>query len=317
MLRLWNRILGEIRPAPPGTISLGFSGNSIVAVRTVGVRDRFTISHVAEEKLSFLPFINSAPSADDFENLSQAMRKIAELIPQSYWPLQIALPDAAAIVQVMQFDTLPDSECERESIAKFRLQKEFPSFTQMQCTTQDISRVGKPGLLLATFFQRSWLDCLNSACGDAGFVPGVVDISISHVFNRFYNIFKAAPGDGALISIEHGSWSLLIWDGDHRPRFVRSRWIENTTELDVEYELIVQDVERLILSYVLRVHRRRVEGIYICANEKDRASLAGLLDKRMKMPCIQLDYTDGFSMLQSLSMDHMPSGVLAAAVPRL
>lgn len=317
MLRLWNRYLGKIRPAPPGTISLGFSGNSIVAVRAVREVDHFCISHMAEEKLPFSPFVNSVSIAENFEILSQAMRRIAELVPQNYWPLQIALPDAAAIVQVMQFDSLPVAEYERESIAKFRLEKEFPTLTPMQCTTQDISSVGKPGLLLTTFFQRSWLESLNTACRNAGYVPSVVDISISHLFNRFYDLFTAASGDGALVFVEQGSWSLLIWDADHCPRFVRSRWIENTTELNDEYDLIVQDVERLILSYVLRDHRRRVEGIYICADVKDRVPLAALLDKRMKVPCVQLDVNDGFSVLQGLSMDHIPSSVLAAAVPRL
>lgn len=315
--RLWNSLRARLLPAPPGTVSLGFRGSAIVALRAVREEDGYCITHVAEETLPFSPFLNSAPGEEDCIILSQALTQLAVLVPQGYWPLQIALPDPAAIVQVMEFDSLPDAQHEREAIAKFRLEKEFPALTQMQCTTQDISRVGQPGLLLATFFQRTWLVCLNEACRVAGLVPSVMDISASHLFNRFYDVVLAASGDGVLISVEQNSWSILIWDGDHRPRFVRSRWLDTSTGKDEEFEHIAQDIERLILSYVLRVHRRKIGGIYLCANAEDRVALAVRLDKRMKIPCVQLDVSERFSLSQGLSVQNIPAGVFAAAVARL
>jgi Tfp pilus assembly PilM family ATPase len=304
-------------PAPPGTVSIGFRGNAIVALRAVREEDGYYITHMAEEMLPFSPFLNSVPGEGDCAALSQALVRLAVSVPQGYWPLQIALPDPAAIVQVMEFDSLPDAQHEREAIAKFRLEKEFPAMTQMQCSTQDISRVGQPGLLLATFCQREWLECLNEACRTAGLVPGVIDISASHLFNKFYDVIATASGDGVLIFVEQNSWTILIWDGDHRPRFVKSRWLDTSTGKNEEFEHIAQDIERLILSYVLRVQRRKIGGIYLCANAEDRASLAALLDARMKMPCMQLDVTDGFSLNQGLSVQNIPAGVLAAAVARI
>lgn len=315
--RLWNSLKSRLWPAPPGTVSIGFRGNAIVALRAVREEGGYCITHMAEETLPFSPFVNSVPGEDDCAALSQALARLAVSVPQGYWPLQLSLPDPAAIVQVMEFDSLPDAQHEREAIAKFRLEKEFPALTQMQCTTQDISRVGQPGLLLATFCQRDWLECLKEACRAAGFVPGVIDISASHLFNRFYDVISAASGDGVLISVEQHSWSILIWDGDHRPRFVRSRWLDTGTGKNEEFEHIAQDIERLILSYVLRVHRRKIGGIYLCANAEDRASLAALLDVRMKMPCVQLEVTEGFALTQGLSVENIPAGVLAAVVARL
>jgi len=289
----------------------------MVAVRARYDGAGFRITHAAEERLPFVPFAKSSPCDEDCAILVQAMQRLAASVPQTYLPLQIALPDPAAVLQVMEFDALPEAEHERTALARFRFEKELPKMTQMQCATQVISKEGERGLLLAIFIQRAWLDCLNNACRAAGLVPSVIDISISHLFNRFYGVVKAGSGDGVLISVEPETWSILFWDGDQRPRFVRSRWRDTSTGKDEEHEVIAQDIERLIVSYVLRVPGRRIGGIYLCANEDDRASMVARLETRMKIPCVQLGATENFSVTPGLSMQKIPSGVLAAAVPRI
>lgn len=317
MSHLWNSLITRLRPSPPGAIGLGFSGNSLVAVRTVYEEGLYRVTHVAEEPLQFSLLANSAPSKEDCASLSHAMQRLAELIPQSYWPLQIALPDPVAIFQVMEFDSLPETAQERAAIARFRFEKEFPAMTQMQCTTQAIGKEGERELLLAQFVRQAWLDCINVACRSAGFVPGVIDTSLSHLFNRFYDVVEAGSGNGVLISVEPETWSILFWDDAHRPRFVRSRRRDMSAGMDEEYEVIVKDVERLIVSYVSRVHGRRVDGVYLCANEDVCASLSVRLDKRMKKPCIQLDMAERFALMPGLSLRNIPHGVLAAAIPRI
>ena len=286
-------------------------------MRTACVGASYCITHMYEEYLPFAPFANSPPHHEECAILSLAMQRLAASIPQGYWPLQIALPDPAAIFQVMEFEALPKTLHERAAIAQFRLEKELPTMANMQCTTQVISKGDEQGLLLAVFIQRAWLDCLNNACRAAGLVPSVIDISISHLFNRLYGVVNAGSGDGVLISIEPETWSIMFWDDDHRPRFVRSRWRDTSTGKNDDHEVIVRDIERLILSYVLRVPGRRIEGIYLCANEDDRASMVALLDTRMQIPCVQIDAFERFSTTPGLSMRKMPHNVLAAAVPRI
>ena len=316
MSRLWSSLSTKLWPSPPGAIGLGFSGNSVVAVRAVYEGAGYRITHMSGERLPFTPFANSSPREEDSAILSQAIQRLAASVPQAYWPLQIALPDPAAIFQVMEFDSLPDTPLERAAIAQFRLEKEFPTLPKMQCTTQVISEEGEPGLLLATFIQRAWLDCLNSACRAAKFVPSVIDISLSHLFNRFYDVVKAGSGDGVLISVEPDSWSIMIWDDAHRPRFVRSRWRDTSSVKNEECGVIVQDVERLIVSYVLRVPGRRIGVIYLCANDNDREPLVSWFDKRMQIPCVQLDASDSFFVTPGLSMPSIPQGVLSATITR-
>lgn len=289
----------------------------MVAVRAVRKVDGYCIAHIAEEVLPFSLFTNASPREDDCACLAQAMKRIAETIPQTYWPLQIALPDPAAIFQVMEFEALPQTPHECAAIAQFRLEKEYPTMPQMQCTTQVISEEGEPGLLLALFIQRAWLDCLNNACRTAGIIPGVIDIAISHLFNRFYDVVQRTSNDGVLISIEPDTWSILFWDAAHRPRFVKSRWRDTSTEMDEEFEVIAQDAERLIMSYVLRVPGRRIDGIYLSATAEDRAVLAERLDRRTQIPCVRLDTGDNFSTEPGLSLQYIPPSMLAVAVPRI
>lgn len=318
MSRLWSSLIAKLWPLPPGAIGLSFSKNDMVAVRVVREGRGYCVTHVARESLPFSLFANASPRAEDCAILSQAMQRLAVSIPQTFWPLQIALPDPAAIFQIMEFDSIPQTPREREALAKFRLEKEFPAMTRMQCTTQVISNEGEQGLLMALFIQRAWLDCLNDACRSAGFIPSVIDVAINHLFNRFYNVVKASSGDGVLISVEPDTWSILFWDATHRPRFVRSRWRDASAGTDDEYEDIAQDAERLIMSYILRVPGRTVNGIYLCANEDDRSPLVSKLNERMKMPCVQLDVTESFSVAPGLSsVQNIPPGVLAASVPRV
>lgn len=289
----------------------------MVAVRAVREGDGYRVTHMVEEALPFTPFLNAMPEIGAGEILSQAMRRVAASIPQSYWPLQIALPDPAAIFQVMELELLPDTLQEREELAQFRLGKLFPTLTEMQCTTQVISKAGdEQELLLATFVRRAWLECLNTACRSAGFVPSVIDISTSHLFNRFYDVVEESSADGVLILVEPASWSLLVWDKESRPRFVRSRW-RDSNRGDDEYGGIVRDAERLILSYVARVPGCRISKVCLCADDVDCAPLAALLDKRMQIPCVQLDAAEQFSAVSDLSLKNIPPGVLAAVVPRL
>jgi hypothetical protein len=303
-------------PLPPGTIALGFSGERAVAVRAKRTDQGYCITHAAEEQLPFSPFASSAPSEADCEILTQALGRLIAAVPQAYWPLQIALPDPAAIFRIMEFDSLPETPLERAAIAQFRLDREFPAVMPMQCSTQVISKEGEKDLLLALFIQRAWLDCLHVACGSVGFIPNVTDTTLNHVFNRFYENFKLTFGDGALILIESDAWSILFWDNECRPRFSRSRWRDKNKEKDVEFEMIIQDIERLIVSYVLHIPGRKIGGVYLCANKLEHADLVARLDKRMKIPCVQLDVTDGCFVPDELTKLNIPIGILAASVAR-
>jgi len=287
-----------------------------MAVRALRDGVGYRITHVAEEVLPFQIFTSAELRDEDRNLFCQAIQRLAADIPQSYWPLQIALPDPAAIFQVMEFDSLPQTSRERAAIAQFRVEKEFPTMPEMRCATQVLDQSDRQGLLLTVCMQRAWLDCLVGACREAGFVPRVMDIATNHIFNRFHDVIGSGSGDGALVSVEPDAWSILFWDATHRTRLVRSRWRDANVEAVDEYCAIAQDVERLIMSYILRVPGRSIEKIYLCATDDECGPMAEQLDKRMKIPCVPLDSRDSFSVAPGLSMLNIPPGVLASVIPR-
>jgi len=312
---LWSDLAAKLVPASTGTIGLGFCGDRIVAVcveRESGRANR--ISRIAEEQLSFVPFLDSKPNIEATAALADAIKKLAENIPQTYLPLQIAIPDPAAIFQLLEFDVIPETELERSAIAKFRLEKEFPSMTQMQCATQVVSAAGEKGMLLVLCIQQAWIDCLKKACHAAGYVPSVIDTSMNHLLNLIDE--KATRSDGLLISIEADTWSIVFWDAKRRPRYARSRWRDKSVSSEEEYEVMAQEIERLTISYVLRMPGSNLKEILLCANGVDCVPLKSLIDQRMKLSCTHLEIAKGFILEPSLSIGGIPAGVLAATVQR-
>lgn len=317
MLRSLSKFSNWLWPLPPGAIGLGISGNRVAAVCVKRIGDGYCITRVATESLPFAPFRGTMPRIEDTMVLAQAIQRLAMAVPQGYFPLQIALPDPAAIFQVMEFDSLPETAHERAAIVRFRLEKEWPAVAQMECACQVLNKEEGHATLLALAIQRSWLDCLRDACRAAGLVPGVIDISAHHIFNRFHDAIGSGAGDGALISIEPDTWSILFWDRARCPRFIRNRWRDSEQGKDAGYEIIAQDVERLVRAYVLASPDRQIDRIYLCADEADRAYFTGRLNARMSVPCIHLDKTEGFSVSPEISILDISSGVLSAAIPRL
>ena len=289
MSLLWNRLVAKIIPPRPGLIGLVLGRNSLLATQFEFEGGSHRIINIAEELFQFPLFSAAAPSAENRETLCLAMQRLASKIPQLYWPLQIALPDPAVILQIMEFDSVPKSVKDREAIALFRLGKELPGLPSMRCSTQLLGEEHSKELLMSNFVQESWLDCIEEACQKAGYVPSVIDTGISFIFNRCYEVIQSAEGGGALISIEPDAWSILFWDVRKRPRFIRSRWRETSSSCEEELEFIAIDIERLTMSYALRVPECKIGKILICASESEFELLASGLNERMHISCEILD----------------------------
>lgn len=317
MLPLLNKFLSKIWPQPPGILGLSLSANSVLSVRVKQNGGNFELIQFDEQKLSFKPFADTNPLEENYLNLEQALIDLSNRIPQTYWPLQITLPDPCALFEVMEFDELPQTEEDRIAIATFRFQKEYPTMPEMRCVTQVVSQDKGAAVLLAQFVRLDWLELLSRACRAAGLVPSLVDVSINHIFNKNYEIIKATKGDGVLVSIDRDYWTILIWDDACRPRFVRSRWRDSDLVVDQEYEEIVRDVERLVVSYILRVAGRKIGSIFFCTSTVDQVSLVSRLAEILNIPCIKISAVDQYSVSTSISVAELPHSLLAVAVPRL
>jgi len=308
---LWNRLVAKIIPPRPGSIGLIIGRNSLLASQFECEGGSHRIINIAEELFQFPLFSAATPSTENRETLCLAMQRLSSQIPQLYWPLHISLPDPAVIVQIMEFDSVPKSVKDREAIALFRLGKELPGLPSMRCSTQLLGEEHSKELLMSNFVQEAWLDCIEEACQKAGYVPSVIDAGISFIFNHCYEVIQSAEGGGALISIEPDAWSLLFWDVHKRPRFIRSRWRETSSSCEEELELIAIDIERLTMSYALRVPECKIGKILICASESEFELLASGLNERMHISCEILDLNRDGALVQGGLVPDKRQSILA------
>ncbi len=275
----------------------------------------WNVTQAAEEHLPFVPF-RGVPRAEEMSALAQALQRLAGSQHQTQLPIQLALPDPAAMFQVLELDALPGTMHERNALARFRLEKEWLAAANMECVTQPIGEDQGRALLLVIAADRAWLDCLRTACRVAGLVPSVMDMSLCHIFNRLHERLGEEASGGALLVIEPHAWTLMLWDNATRPRFVRTRWREVATGQAPDHEAIAIEVERLVRAYVLAAPDRNVNGLYVCALGTDLALLSACLDKRVHTPCVRLSLGQGLSFSPGVEEGVLSPGALAAAVLR-
>lgn len=314
MSHLWNKLWERAWPTPRVCTGIELAGERLVAVRAELLGKEWKITQVAQECLSFAPF-RGVPRAEDTSALAQALERLVGNLRQVH-PIQFALPDPAAIFQVLEFESLPGTSQERTALARFRLEKDWPAASKMECVTQLLGVDRERSLMLVMAVDRAWLECLRGACRAAGIVPHVMDMTVCHVFNQLHDSLLGQASDGALLVMEPHAWTLLLWDQDTRPRFVRTRWREMAADRGSDHEAIAVEVERLIRAYVLAVPDRKVSNLYVSAAEADAAPIAQRLDTRMHTPCVRLERGQGLSSIPGIEPDISSPGALAAAVLR-
>lgn len=315
MSRLWNKLQAQVWPAPRACIGIELAGDRLIAIHTELLGEVWNVTHMAEVQLPFVPF-RGVPRAEEISALAQALDHLAGSRHQAQLPIQFALPDPAAMFQVLELDALPGTVQERNALARFRLEKEWSAAANMECATQPLGDDQGRALLLVMAVDRAWLDCLRSACRVAGLVPSVMDMTLCHIFNRLHERLSVEASGGALLVVEPHAWTLMLWDRATRPRFVRTRWREVAISQVPDHEAIAIEVERLVRAYVLAAPERNVSGLYLCAADADLAPLVACLDSRMRTPCVRLSLGQGLTFAPGIEEGVLSPGALAAAVLR-
>lgn len=314
MSHLWSKLRAQAWPAPRACTGIEVAGDKLIAVHAARVEEEWTVTHIAQESLSFVPF-RGAPRVEDESTLALALQRLVGAQRQ-FQPIQFALPDPAGIFQILELESLPVTAPERNALGHFRLEKEWPAATKMTCVTQSLGVGQGHALMLVIAVDRAWLECLHAACRMAGIVPNAVDMTVCHVFNQLHETLNGQTSDGALLVMEPHAWTLLLWDKDMRPRFVRTRWRETSAGQASDHEAITIEVERLVRAYVLATPERKVGCLYVNAADTDAVPVTERLNSRMHTPCVRLDRELGLSLIPKLELDMLSPGALAAAVLR-
>jgi len=86
----------------------------------------------------------------------------------------VVIPDAAARVMLLDFDSLPDDRDEAASVVRFRLRKSLPFDVEHAALSYDVHRANGALRVVAAVAPRPVIEEYESAVGDSGYFPGVV-----------------------------------------------------------------------------------------------------------------------------------------------
>jgi hypothetical protein len=228
---------------------------------------------------------DAEPAADAADRLAAAFAELRAALPGGLAPLQISLPDPAVSLQLLELDALPARRSEREALVRWRFAKALArEADRLACAWQPLGSSGGKHYVLATAIERVRIDPILAACRQAGLVPTTLGMSANYYFNGFHDQWTSGE-HGALLIIEPASWTLMLWDAERRPCFLRSRWREATGGAD--YDTIVADAERHVRAYVHGGPGRGIARVMIAGGE--RAALIDHLGASPRFPCAALD----------------------------
>ncbi len=88
--------------------------------------------------------------------------------------ITLVVPDAAARVVLLDFDTLPDREEEADAVVRFRLKKALPFEVERAAVSYHAQPNGTTLKVIVAVMLRSVLHEYEAVVRDAGFLPGVV-----------------------------------------------------------------------------------------------------------------------------------------------
>ncbi len=256
------------RPLPEETSCLGIAlgRQEIGVMETLESPDKIQIRYSEIFPLP-VPLWVGVPPPDVLPSLVSVLTPLFQK-NENYRILQVSLPDPAARLEVFELEKIPAAGTPLEKFLHWRLCPDGSDKASLVFASQFLGEEKGKKLLLGESLDRAWLQLVSKAFEEAKGRISVMDMSSWFRFNLFHETFRS-KGPGALVSLERDYWTLLIWDGQARPRFQRSKWWRGPISEPADLPLgeVVLEAERTIRSYVHSGPDRLVESLFLLVPE--------------------------------------------------
>jgi type IV pilus assembly protein PilM len=177
------------------------------------------------------------------------------------------LPDAAARVVLLDFDTLPEKPDEAAAVVRFRLKKSMP-FDVDRARVAYHAQPASPGVrVIATVALTSVIDEYESAFRHAGYAPGVVVPSMLATLGA---VDAARPT--MALKVDSFTTSMAILD---QAQLLLFRTLENTRGLNITGDQLAEDVYPSVVFFQ-DTYRLNIERIYVGGLPSSDAVLSAL-----------------------------------------
>jgi type IV pilus assembly protein PilM len=164
------------------------------------------------------------------------------------------LPDAAARVVLLDFETLPDNYEEAEGVVRFRLRKSLPFDVDKAKVSYHAQKTDGGLRVVAAVALRSVLDDYEAAFHEAGFSPGVVVPSMLAALG-------GAPADRATLVVKVDARTTSIAILDHQ-QLLLFRTLENTRGVAISGEQLAEDVYPSVVFFQ-DTYSTNIEQIFV------------------------------------------------------
>lgn len=263
-----RKALDFFRPLPGETPCLGLTlgRDGLTALETVGADEK---ARVLSHQFFPLPapLFTAPPSPEALTALSSVLAGLFREKEDHYYTLQVSLPDPAAQWEVFELEQVPAAGNATDEFLRWRFQSDAQEKTSRRFRSQKLGVESGRQLLLGVGLDTAWLEAIEGALERSGARVSLLDVAFHHRFNLLCKIYGPA-GPGALLTLEKDYWSLAVWDGQVRPRLLRSKWWEhNAGPSSPTLEALAWEAERTIRSYVYSTPGRSVERLFLMAPE--------------------------------------------------
>lgn len=119
--------------------------------------------------------------------------------------ITLVVPDAAARVVLLDFDTLPDRKTEADAVIRFRLKKALPFDVERAAISYDAQPNGTTLKVIVAVMMQSVLNEYESVIKGAGYQPGVV---LPSTLASLGNVESDAPA--MVVKVAEGTTTMCI-----------------------------------------------------------------------------------------------------------
>ncbi|HEX6802509.1 MAG TPA: hypothetical protein VF133_02430 [Terriglobales bacterium] len=164
------------------------------------------------------------------------------------------LPDAAARVVLLDFETLPDNREEAEGVVRFRLRKSLPFDVDKAKVSYQAQKADGALRVVAAVVLHSVLAEYEAAFREAGFSPGVVVPSMLAALG-------GAPADRPTLVVKVDARTTSIAILDHQ-QLLLFRTLENTRGVTISGEQLAEDVYPSVVFFQ-DTYNTNIEEIFV------------------------------------------------------
>ena len=183
-----------------------------------------------------------------------ALREALENVGGRHRDVVAVLPDAAARVVLLDFETLPANREEAESVVRFRLRKSLPFDVDKAKVSYQAQGADGTLRVVAAVTLRSVLEDYEAAFRDAGFSPGMVLPSMLAALN-------GAPAERATLVVKVDARTTSIAILEHQ-QLLLFRTLENTRGVTISGEQLAEDVYPSVVFFQ-DTYNTNIEEIFV------------------------------------------------------